>query len=245
MRLERPRHNEVHVWRGASLAHQRNDLATLSEEERDRFGRLRKPDDRALFYSAHVGLRRILSKYLATGAAAIVLGRLPCPSCGDGRHGPPRVAWPQTELRFSLAHSGHYWIVALATGAAIGVDTECHVSEELTSAVREVLTLSEGQALGRIHSETERNIFLLRAWTRKEAVCKALGVGLVSSIRSLEVHPEVAGSVDTLFGINGQAASSWSIVDIPCMDRGAAALARPAGLIGNVSLFDGSAVYRY
>ncbi|MGA4850946.1 4'-phosphopantetheinyl transferase family protein [Streptomyces sp. G5(2025)] len=127
-----------------------------------------------------------------------------CPRCG-GPHGKvvldlPATS-PDTDLRFSVTHSGDTVGVAFGQGAEVGLDVE------ETDHMRNLKVLAP-----RVLSETERaDLFgqppaerpqaFLRYWTRKEAVLKCWGTGLHVPLHRLEVSaperdPEVLGWPD-------------------------------------------------
>jgi len=219
----------VHVWYGGAIKESLHALALLSLEERERYDGIRNLAARASYCSAHVGLRRVFADYLCVDAQSIRFARSPCPRCHDTSHGQPLVAWPKTDLTFSLSHSGDRWLVAVTGGGPIGADLERCPDRDLILSIREILTSDEQRALEQLPCESERSRFLLRAWTRKEAVCKALGVGLVADIRRLDVSPWKDGPVCLVFGLDGNDAIGWNVVDVPIGEGEFAAVARPHG----------------
>jgi 4'-phosphopantetheinyl transferase len=230
----------LHVWQGtAGTEAVPGDLALLSVDERARLERLRIADVRTCFCSAHAGMRRVFAGYLAVGASAIRFGRSPCPRCGSPDHGPPRIVWPETELSFSLSHSGDRWMLAVAPGAPVGIDVERDAGRDLAATVREVLSDAERRDFDALEEERERRLFLLRAWTRKEAVCKALGVGLAADVRTLDVRPHEAGPVEVAFGTD---ALAWTVTEISGGEEEVAAFARPSGRTRRVVVRDCAAL---
>jgi 4'-phosphopantetheinyl transferase len=227
--LETPKHDELHVWRGTAESEAVScDLALLSVDERERLERIRVPGERARFCSAHAGMRRVLGAYLDVDPSAVRFGRALCPRCGNPDHGPPRIVWPETELTFSLSHSGRRWMLALAPGAPVGIDVEQDAGRDLAAAVRQVLSECERADFDALGDERERRLFLLRAWTRKEAVCKALGIGLAADVRTLDVRPRETGPVDVAFGLDALNASVWTVTELSGGGE-VAAFARPHG----------------
>jgi 4'-phosphopantetheinyl transferase len=87
-----------------------------------------------------------------------------CPHCG-AQHGRPRVEG--IPLNLSVSHSGgHVVVIATETPAEVGIDIEA-VGPEIHLADR---LSTSGTALP--------GVLDLQDWVRKEAVLKALGVGL-------------------------------------------------------------------
>ncbi|MGV9319660.1 4'-phosphopantetheinyl transferase family protein [Streptomyces sp. NPDC003660] len=225
----------VHVWRGRApdvLA--RGDTGLLSEEERHKVRRL--PDPAAVRYAAaHAALRRVLSHYLAVPPGEVVLGRHPCPRCAHPRHGRPRVEWPSTGLEFNLSRSGPHWLLAVAAGRRVGVDLEGDRGLDVDGAAGRVMSAAE---LAHVHSrpdESARTRAFFRCWTRKEAVVKAIGVGIVTDLRTVDVRPRQDGPV--LVGhTEPDSTGSWLVQDLRTADGLSAALAREAGTAGPVEI---------
>ena len=71
----------------------------------------------------------------ASHPAAVAFDRR-CRRCGDPAHGKPVVvsdALPEAYVQFSLSHSGSFAVVAVVTGARIGVDVESGASARARS----------------------------------------------------------------------------------------------------------------
>jgi 4'-phosphopantetheinyl transferase len=66
-----------------------------------------------------------------------------------------------------------------------------------------------------------------RCWTRKEAVLKACGVGIIARLSSVEVRPHIrpAALVDHS---SGDCPKTWLVRDLPIADGLSAAIAQPA-----------------
>ncbi|MEU1188972.1 4'-phosphopantetheinyl transferase superfamily protein [Streptomyces sp. NPDC005859] len=88
---------------------------------------------------------------------------------------------------FSVTHSGALVGVAVFRGGEVGLDVEeSHGDMDVDSAARVALSDAELAALYARPADERRPAFL-RTWTRKEAVLKALGVGLGVPPRGLEL----------------------------------------------------------
>lgn len=117
-----------------------------------------------------------------------------CPSCGSSSHGRPVVPGVP-DLGLSLAHAGGLALVAVVQRARVGVDLE-----PLDTDVEHLADV----ALGPHDAPAPTSAALLRTWTRKEAVLKAVGVGLAADPSRLAVSaahqpPEL---------------TTWSVVDV-------------------------------
>ncbi len=205
---------EIHVWHGRVTGERASDdVAVLSDAERARSERLLRPGDRARFVASHAAQRRLLARYLGTDPAAIRFGRSVCCGCGSSEHGRPSIEWPSAGLSHNLSHSGEHWLLAVAVGGPVGVDIECHRDIEIDRMAEACLTESERVYLNDQPDELRKQAFF-RCWTRKEAVLKACGVGLATSLASLEVHPERSGAVEVRH-ISGTCPGRWLAQDLP------------------------------
>ena len=172
------------VWWATSTAVPPGLIRLLDSEERKRLYRLHREQDRALFLAAHALMRIVLAAHLGMAPSAIRFTNI-CRYCG-APHGKPQID-PPSPLDFSISHSGQRAVVAVATGAVVGVDVECakplpedgtFVSMMLSSSEKLIVAGLQGRA---------RDEALFRYWTRKEAVLKATGRGLEVSPASLTV----------------------------------------------------------
>ncbi|MEH0544428.1 4'-phosphopantetheinyl transferase superfamily protein [Streptomyces sp. B21-105] len=179
------------AWAGLGDAHA--DLLTLLDPvERGRHEETAAPADRARFLVGCALSRLLLGELLDLPPADVPLRRV-CPRCG-GPHGKVRLDVPDdpAPYDFSVTHSGALVGVAVSPDGAVGLDVEdVDVPLDVDAAARTALSGSELAALHAL-PPAERHPAFLRVWTRKEAVLKALGVGLRLPLRGLEVSPPEA-----------------------------------------------------
>lgn len=226
----------VHVWHGCAPAVLNPaDLTVLDENELRRV-HSRLASVRSFYAHPHAMLRRILADfYLGGRPEAIRFGRHLCVRCGDQAHGRPRVVAPATCLELSLSRSGPHWAVAITAAETIGLDLEAH--RDLDAMALSDIALSERER-ARIRAvgpgDAERELFL-RAWTRKEAVLKAVGVGVAENLRELEVRLGEAGPV-RVGHTESAHRTDWCVEDLDLGPGLAAALAREAGHAGPIVL---------
>ncbi|WP_187284559.1 4'-phosphopantetheinyl transferase family protein [Streptomyces sp. uw30] len=211
----------IWLWSAEDVLHR----DVLSEEERQRAAALREPLG-AHFTAARVAVRTILADLLGVPGGDIVLGNHPCPGCGDAGHGPPRVVWPETSLWISMSRSEGYGALAVST-AAVGVDIETHRPVDLPGLSLSALAPAEVAWLDGLTEPRERLLGFYRCWTRKEAVLKAVGVGMSVDLRRWDTEPEAErGRVrDT----TSSPARLWTVENPPPLPDTTVAVSRPAG----------------
>ncbi|MFJ9741742.1 4'-phosphopantetheinyl transferase family protein [Streptomyces sp. NPDC101166] len=163
--------------------------ALLDPVERARHEAIARADDQGRFLLGCALSRIALGELLGVSPAEVPLRRV-CPRCG-GPHGKPRLAVPHGSpfagVDFSVTHSGDVVGVAVVHGAVVGLDVEeAGAALDVDTVAPVALSDAEFAALN-AHPPAERTSAFLRVWTRKEAVLKALGVGLTVPPRRLEV----------------------------------------------------------
>lgn len=175
--------DECHVWVARVADAGSHLMAMLDPGERARWSALGRPADRKRFLAGHALLRRVLGHHLGVDPAAVpIVNR--CDRCG-GSHGRPRVV-SRDRVEVSLSHTGDCVAVALTRGARVGVDVEPVRPRVATEALaRRVLTPTEAAAWRRTRAH-DRPRVLLRFWTRKEALTKALGLGLALPFHTID-----------------------------------------------------------
>lgn len=190
--LQRPRfeRDEVHLWwRRVDGACGDLDPVWLGAEERERRDRFRRSSDAQAFATRRLFLRSVLSGYLGCGPGEL--------DFAAGEHGKPVLAWPEVDLAFNVSRSGEWMLLGISWGRAVGVDVErvggrLSDPEELVRVARRVLTSQERERLRQM-TDGERESAFFRAWARKEAVLKALGIGLSRDPSTVEVGLDPLG----------------------------------------------------
>ena len=171
----------------ASWARRRGDVLTPAEAERASRFVFAELGER--WTAARVLLREVLGRATRTAAADVPIR--------VGEHGKPMV----DGLEFSLSHSGS--LVLIGVGALpLGVDVEGIPDDRAVAQIGASLHPWETMGLRGLPSEERPGAFT-RVWVRKEAMCKALGIGLLrglsrdyvgfgamphSPIRGLRIH---------------------------------------------------------
>ncbi len=170
------RPGECRVWWAGETAAAPHHDALLSPAERHRRDRYRQPVDRRRFTVGVVLSRLLLAAATGTPPDRLTIDR-DCAGCGRP-HGRPRLAGVDSGLDVNVSHSGDRVVVAIISGARVGVDVEhAGPGRAVTGVERLVLSADERRHLDR-RADLDRAAAMLRYWTRKEAVVKATGDGL-------------------------------------------------------------------
>jgi 4'-phosphopantetheinyl transferase len=187
------RAGDVHLW-CAGLDEVDTELFEhlLSDDERQRTGRLNFNRDRQRFVAARGLLREILARYLGARPADLRFDY--------GRFGKPALAGPAAgrELQFNLSHSGALALYAITRGEPIGVDLEqVRPMENIDLIAKRFFRPAEADLLRRLGPDRQLETFF-QLWTQKEALVKARGVDLddtltASDYGSLAYHSRARG----------------------------------------------------
>jgi 4'-phosphopantetheinyl transferase len=219
---------EVHLWYGECNDTNSNDkLSILSIKELERYSRFSRPVDAVRFAASHIALRRVLGRYMSVEPDKLDLRQQLCHRCGMNDHGAPFIAAPKTTIRYSLARSAQWWLIGISHTAAIGVDIECDIGAELSSAFDISLSPREREYLQKQPTETMQRETFLRCWARKEAVLKAAGIGIVVDLTQLEVHPQMIPRTRVDYDC-GPESTRWLVEDVHIGGGVFASIARPS-----------------
>jgi 4'-phosphopantetheinyl transferase len=175
--------HEAHIW-SAGLHVQGSAFCAcwdvLTPEETRLASSYRFAKDRREFVVTRAVLRQILAHY--TGEAAADL-------CFDSSSSGKPVLRGRQGLHFSVSHSSGLALLAIARNP-VGIDVEQTRSGILwQTAVGHYLSPRE-QSYVQALPVAARTVALHRCWTRKEAVLKALGTGLLYPPQQVRVLPE-------------------------------------------------------
>jgi 4'-phosphopantetheinyl transferase len=178
---------DVEVWRvpvPADPAALAPLFASVDDAERERAERYRQFADRARFLAARAALRMLRAGRI--GAAPHALRFI------AGRYGRPALdGYP--ELSFNVSHAGEHALIAISAGRVVGIDIErIDRSLDWPPLADLVCTTDERRALEDHAPEKQLRGFLL-SWTAKEALLKALGLGITEGLQCIAVDPFVDG----------------------------------------------------
>ena len=162
--------HEVHIWQ-ANLDLAADEAATLasllSPDEMQKASRFHFPIHRQRYIAARGLLRLLLGQYLQVPPATITLAYT--------TKGKPYL--PQTNLQFNVSHSENRALLGFTWDYPLGVDIEKVATDYDAAVAARYLSPAEWLALQAEPPATQTEAFY-RLWARKEAVIKALGVGI-------------------------------------------------------------------
>lgn len=129
-----------------------------------------------------------------------------------GPHGKPSLAGVRDlqPLSFNLSYANRRVVVAITKGAKVGIDIETvRRHPVLDRMAASVFSPAELHMLSSM-PEWKRKTTLVRGWTRKEAVLKAVGCGLVEDLTRIDV---LTNSDEPVSLVNFR--ETWFLVDVP------------------------------
>ncbi len=173
--------DEVHVWLVRTDSRNRAGRRFLSPDECGRADRFRFERDRQAFIASRTALRLLLGHYTATGPEVVQFG--------VGPHGKPHLSsvGGTPALRFNLSHSGHYALIALSNGPAVGADIERLRPDVEADGIAERYFIESELAWLRSRPAGARTEAFHRLWVLKEAGIKADGRGLSMPLAEVRV----------------------------------------------------------
>jgi 4'-phosphopantetheinyl transferase len=158
--------------------------ALLGPEERTRAARIRVQAARQRFVVTHALARLALSRAAPVAPEAW--------SFRVGPHGKPEIAGPRAGagLRFNLSHTDGLAACAVVRDLEVGIDAEAgaRLGDPLALAER-FFAPREVAALRALAGDARRQHFL-DLWSLKEALLKALGVGIAGHLADVSFEIE-------------------------------------------------------
>lgn len=144
-------------------------------------------------------------------------------------NGKPRLT-ELSALCFNVAHSEGLGLIAFTTVGEVGIDAESAQRDiEALDIASAHFTRNEAAIIASAETpQVQANTFL-HFWTRKEAVLKAAGVGIVGGLDTFDVSEQHENFVK-LGGVSVEIADScWLVRDMELIDGFVGAIAAPAG----------------
>ncbi|PPG71849.1 hypothetical protein C5C31_04650 [Rathayibacter rathayi] len=151
--------------------------AWLDAAERARLERFHRPQDAAAFATGRILVRAVAAREAGVAQSLVEIGVRPRGHSEEGR--PWLRGLPGS---FSISHSGGIVAVARWREGDVGIDVEDSVGSAV-DALPGYLPSAEAPATGWSEAALHRD------WVRREAVLKAVGVGLRASPEKLLLGP--------------------------------------------------------
>lgn len=186
---------EAHLWlldtHQLTAAHSAEAAQIMSDSEHQRARKMLR--GRETYVASRWLMRKVLALYTGSAAAQIDLQRTD--------KGKPYLA--HSNIHFSLSHSGHWAVLAIATSSAIGVDIEATKTTRDLTGIAEHYYHPQEFAQLRALSGARRQDYFYRLWTLKEAFFKATGTGISAGLDKIlfkldkdAIHAEIAAELE-------------------------------------------------
>lgn len=146
----------------------------LSSQELERCARFRQQDDQRRYILAHALKRYCLSHFLKIPASQLQFS--------VGAKGKPYCTNDNSPA-FNLSHAGDFVLLGLSTLGHVGVDVEV-IDREVSAAIFPKV-LSQKQQ-DKVRQSNKPDYDFICYWTQKEAISKALGLGLAIDFTTIE-----------------------------------------------------------
>jgi 4'-phosphopantetheinyl transferase len=174
--------SEVHIWRvwlNQELRSLPNHEVMLSPDELKVASKFFFDRDRNRYIVGRGTLRSILARYLDIHPQKILIVQ--------GQYGKPLLDNNPQQIEFNLSHSQNLALFAFTIGHQIGIDVESILPiPDFENTARTFLSSNEMKAFLQLPDEIRLHGFY-SVWTRKEALSKALGVGIGNALEKLEI----------------------------------------------------------
>lgn len=177
---------DVDVWHVALDGRREPDAYRyLDADELARAGRFRYDVDRHRFAMTRSVLRELLGEY--TGAMPASVG------FAQGPYGRPELATRPGEpstLSFNVSHTGNDALIAVSRTRYVGVDIEVKQRALDWRELAPLVCTAVERAQIEASSPAAQPDAFLRCWTAKEAILKAIGLGITEGLLCLHVDVE-------------------------------------------------------
>jgi 4'-phosphopantetheinyl transferase len=193
----------------------------LSTEERERAARFVFARDAARFRLGRAMLRLGLCWYLGRTPREIALT--------TGWRGKPSLAEP-LGLHFNVTHCGGLALIAFTTLGEVGIDVEAAQRDvEALDIANSNFTAGEAAIIASAATAEEQASIFLCFWTRKEAVLKATGGGLLQGLDTVDVSQNSPSLVKLSVGSDVSGESCWLVRNLEGIEGFFGAVAAPPG----------------
>ncbi len=199
----------LHVDLVSDAAAEAEAVAWLDDEERQRYRRFLYDGPRRRFALCRAALRAVLCDRLGCGNGELAFGVF--------EFGKPFavLGGEMAPVSFNVSHSGDHGLIAYAAEGWVGVDIEERVARaDLDGLMEAALNPVERDELAS-EGEMRKLHGFLKLWTIKEAIIKAVGLGVAIDMTELEVPAVMRhGSKGGVFELPQTPGMSWRLEDL-------------------------------
>ncbi len=199
--IEYPAQDEIHAW-FLDLNEMAGSLRAALDDPGSEPGATSFTPGQ-LTFTRRFYLRLLLGAYLGIPGKAIriVRNRKGKPILDPGVHG--------RDLHFSIAKSGHGFLVGVSSTSYLGVDIEPvdRVAHNALGVARRYFSEAEAAALTALSPQQLVPAFL-RTWSCKEAVVKSLGLGIANQLCRFTVDTDPARPA-AILDFEGENPEDW------------------------------------
>lgn len=193
----------TYALRGFALRH-------THDEEHARAARFLRPED---------GLRHLLGRALLRGLAMHYGGVAPDLPLPQNAWGKPE---PAPHISCNLSHSGDQVWAALSYLPRLGIDVESAVAP---ADYRDIMRSFHPLEIEELQSLPDAGAAMMRCWARKEAVAKAVGMGLSLPLNAYAVKVDATRHAWVRVPPPEPARAAWTAIDLPLSGAYVGALA--------------------
>lgn len=186
---------ELHIWRATFDKKDYESEKTnplLSKEEKERCSRYLREPERIRYTCTHRFVREVLARYLPTTASQIQFDQAPM--------GKPFVK--NSGLFFSYSYRTHFGLLAISKHSEVGVDIEKMkpLQDAPTFAAFSFSPKERDLIFASPPDRFQDTLFTF--WTFKEAIIKALGVGLNADLTHIDLSDFFYAELNPLRFVN-------------------------------------------
>jgi 4'-phosphopantetheinyl transferase len=151
----------------------------LSDSEKERANRFKHDIDYNCYISAHALLRIEISKLLNVKARSIVFDK--------NENGKPLISG--FDLPFSLSRNKNLFAFSIGrSNQYLGIDIEQIMEDiDFNTISQNYYSFKEQQFIFKYATIADQSRTFLEFWTRKEALLKAVGIGINTNLRNIQV----------------------------------------------------------
>lgn len=192
--------NELHIWKvriSEQLRNIRDYYDLLSDKEKMCASSFHFMEDKDRYIISRAVLKRILARYLTTVTSKKIIfeqnnkGKLYIPEHINNKG-----------IKFNISHSNDYVVYAITMNGNIGIDIEyVNKAYNIENLIRNCCTKNEQSELQKLDNYHKYKYFYT-LWVVKEALVKAMGLGLSFDLKLLNVFSSKKQFINKIRAIN-------------------------------------------